>query len=179
LKRLLDTLCGLLAAVALMAIMLLTLVDVSGRKLLSQSVPGSLELTELLMVVVIFAALPMVSLHREHVVFDSLDRFLPPLLARVQQALVELLCAALMAGLAWVMWSKGAQMAEYGDITPQLQLPLSPFVRGMGVLCGVTAAVHAVLALLPRPAASSGSTPGSSVDGAADTAPDRTRAAGP
>jgi TRAP-type transport system small permease protein len=60
--------------VALFAIMALTLVDVSGRKLLSQSVPGSLELTELLMVVVIFAALPLVSLRGEHVVFDSLDR---------------------------------------------------------------------------------------------------------
>ena len=66
LKRLLDALCGLLAAAALFAIMALTLVDVLGRKLLSQSVPGSLELTEILMVVVIFSALPLVSLHGEH-----------------------------------------------------------------------------------------------------------------
>ena len=44
-KRLLEMLCGLLAAVALFAIMVLTLVDVLGRKLLSQSVAGSLELT--------------------------------------------------------------------------------------------------------------------------------------
>ena len=57
-RRHLATLCGLLAALALFAIMVLTLVDVSGRKLLSASVPGSLELTELLMVVVIFAGLP-------------------------------------------------------------------------------------------------------------------------
>ena len=45
--------CGVLAALALFGIMVLTLVDVTGRKLLSASVPGSLELTELLMVVVI------------------------------------------------------------------------------------------------------------------------------
>jgi len=70
LRKHLATLCGLLAAVALFAIMVLTLVDVSGRKLLSSSVPGSLELTELLMVVVIFAGLPLVSLRGEHVVFD-------------------------------------------------------------------------------------------------------------
>ena len=43
--------------------MWLTLFDVAGRKALSASVPGSLELTELLMVVVIFAGLPLVSLH--------------------------------------------------------------------------------------------------------------------
>ena len=53
-----------------------TLVDVGGRKVLSASVPGSLELTELLMVVVIFAGLPLVSLRGEHVVFDSLDAVL-------------------------------------------------------------------------------------------------------
>ena len=148
-KRLLDALCGLLAAVALFAIMLLTLVDVLGRKLLSQSVPGSLELTELLMVVVIFAALPLVSLHHEHVAFDSLDALLPAWLRRVQRWLVELLCAAALAGLAWLLWDKAAQLASYGDTTAQLKLPLGPFVRLMSLLCGLSALMH--LLLLTRP----------------------------
>ena len=148
-KRLLDALCGLLASVALFAIMALTLVDVLGRKLLSQSVPGSLELTEILMVVVIFAALPLVSLHGEHVVFDSLDALLPPWLRRVQQALVEGLCCAALAGLAWLMWDKAAAMASYGDTTAQLKLPLGPFVQLMSVLCGLTALVHGLLMLRP------------------------------
>ena len=125
-RRHLATLCGLLAALALFAIMVLTLVDVSGRKLLSASVPGSLELTELLMVVVIFAGLPLVSLAGEHVVFDSLDRWLPPAVRRVQQALVDLLCMGALGGLAWLMWLKAGQMASYGDITAQLKLPLPP-----------------------------------------------------
>jgi TRAP-type C4-dicarboxylate transport system permease small subunit len=55
LKRLLETACGLLAATALFAIMALTFLDIGGRKLLDNSIPGSLELTELLMVAVIFA----------------------------------------------------------------------------------------------------------------------------
>lgn len=147
--RLLTTLCGTLAAVALFAIMALTLVDVSGRKLLSQSVPGSLEVTELLMVVVIFAALPLVSLRGEHVLFDSLDALLPAWVRRVQQALVDLFCAAALFGLAWLMWDKAGQMAQYGDVTAQLKLPLGPFVQLMSVLCGVTALVHAMLVLRP------------------------------
>ena len=150
-NRLLSALCGALAAVALFAIMALTLVDVSGRKLLSQSVPGSLELTELLMVVVIFAALPLVSLRGEHVLFDSLDALLPAWLRRVQQALVDLFCAAALLGLAWLMWDKAGQMAQYGDITAQLKLPLGPFVQLMSVLCATTAVVH--LLLLARPVA--------------------------
>ena len=148
-RKLLATLCGAIAALALFAIMLLTLVDVSGRKLLSESVPGALELTELLMVVVIFAGLPLVSMQGEHVVFDSLDRVLPAMLRRVQRALVDLLCAAALLGLAWLMWDKAGQMAGFGDVTAQLKLPLPPFVRLMSVLCAVTAAMHLWLVFAP------------------------------
>jgi TRAP-type C4-dicarboxylate transport system permease small subunit len=141
LRKLLGTLAGLVAALALFGIMVLTAVDVSGRKFLSASVPGSLELTEL----------PLVSRHGEHVIFDSLDRWLPRGVQRAQQALVDLLCAALLAGLAWIMWSKGVQMAEYGETTAQLKLPVYPFVWLMSVLCALTAAVH--LLLVARPVA--------------------------
>ena len=149
LKKLLGACCGLLAALALFAIMWLTLVDVAGRKLLDRSITGSLELTELLMVVVIFAGLPLVSLKGEHVVFDSLDPWIPRLFKRVQQAVVDLLCLAALAGLAVLMWDKAAQMAQYGDITPQLQLALPPFVRLISVLLAVTACVHAMLVFAP------------------------------
>lgn len=148
-RRHLRAICGLLAALALFAIMLLTLVDVSGRKLISHSVPGSLELTELLMVVVIFASLPLVSLRGEHVVFDSLDAFLPPWAQRLQQGLVDLLCMGLLLGLAWLMWVKAGQMAEYGDTTAQLKLPLGPFVYLMSGLCALAGLVHALLLLQP------------------------------
>jgi TRAP-type transport system small permease protein len=149
LKKVLDRLCSVLAAAALFAIMLLTLFDVSGRKLIDTSVPGSLELTELLMVLVIFAGLPLVSLLGEHVVFDSLDALLPKPLRRLQQALVNLLCAAALGGIAWLVWVKAGQMAEYGDVTAQLRLPLGPFVYLMSLLCGLTAAVHLLLVWQP------------------------------
>ncbi len=149
LKALLQALCGLLAGIALFAIMLLTLVDVTGRKFLDASVPGSLEVTELLLVVVIFAGLPLVSLRGEHVVFDSLDPLWPATWRRVQQALVDLACMGLLLGVAWVMWVKADNMAEYGDTTAQLLLPLGPFVHGMSVLCAVTALVHGLLILQP------------------------------
>jgi TRAP-type C4-dicarboxylate transport system permease small subunit len=150
-RQALRTVCGLLAAVALFAIMALTLVDVSGRKFLSTSVPGSLELTELLMVVVIFSSLPLVALAGEHVVFDSLDAWLPRGFRRVQQAVVDVLCAAALAGLAWLMWTKGSQMTEYGDVTAQLRLPLGVFVHLMSLLIGLAAFAH--LLLLRQPVA--------------------------
>jgi TRAP-type C4-dicarboxylate transport system permease small subunit len=149
LKKLLESLCGLLSAAALFAIMTLTFFDVGGRKLFSHSIPGSLELTELLMVVVIFAAMPLVSLRGEHVVFDSLDALLPPLARRLQNGLVQLLCAAAMLGLAALMWQTGSQFLETGETTAQLKLLKAPFIYGMSVLCAVTGVLHLALSVQP------------------------------
>src|SRR5215212_7742081 len=111
-KKLLELLCGLLSGTALFGIMALTFFDVLGRKFASNSIPGSLEMTELLMVVVIFGALPLVSERGEHVEFDSLDPYLPLGLRKVQAALVHLLCAAVLIGLGWLMWKTGGQFLE-------------------------------------------------------------------
>jgi TRAP-type C4-dicarboxylate transport system permease small subunit len=146
LKKSFEIVCGTLAGLALLAIMLLTFLDVSGRKLLSQSITGSLELTELLMVVVIFGALPLVSLKGEHVLFDSLDAILPSGFQRIQRALVDLFCAALLMGLAYLMWKTGAEFAVTGETTAQLKITKAPFIQGMGVLCGLTAVVHLIKA---------------------------------
>ncbi len=144
-KKMLETLCGLLAGIALFAIMVLTFLDVGGRKLLANSITGSLELTELLMVVVIFGALPLVSERGEHVVFDSLDPYLPETIKKIQRALVHLLCGVALLGLGWLMWQTGADFLQTGETTAQLQILKAPFIYGMGVLCAFTGLIHLTL----------------------------------
>lgn len=146
-KKWLETLSGLLAGVALFAIMVLTFLDVGGRKLLAHSITGSLELTELLMVVVIFGALPLVSERGEHVVFDSLDPVIPGFLRTIQRALVHLLCAAALFALGWLMWKTGNDFMSSGETTAQLKILKAPFIYGMGVLCVFTGIVHLSLVL--------------------------------
>lgn len=63
---------GAVAGLALMAMMVLTFVDVMGRKFWV-AVPGALELSEILMVVVLFSGLPLVAWHAEHVCFELVD----------------------------------------------------------------------------------------------------------
>jgi TRAP-type C4-dicarboxylate transport system permease small subunit len=150
-KKLLETLCGFIAAVGLFAIMTLTFFDVGGRKLLDHSIPGSLEMTELLMVVVIFGALPLVSLRGEHVLFDSLDAYLPDWVKRAQGIVVHALCAVVMLSLAYLMWKTGGQFMESGETTAQLKLLKAPFIYGMSLLCGVTGLIH--LGLMVKPPA--------------------------
>ena len=148
-NKLLDTLCSLLSALALFAIMVLTFFDVSGRKLLSHSIPGSLELTELLMVVVIFGALPLVSRRGEHVVFDSLDSFWPASFVQFQKAFINFACSLALLALGWLMISTGIDFAAFGETTAQLKLSKAPFLMGMGFLCALAGIVHLMLVFQP------------------------------
>jgi TRAP-type C4-dicarboxylate transport system permease small subunit len=153
-NRLFEWTCGALAAAALFCIMVLTFFDVGGRKFASASIPGSLELTELLMVVVIFAALPLVSIRREHVVFDSFDHVFPSALRKAQSMLVNLVCGGLLMALAYLMWRTAGEFADTGETTAQLKLLKAPFIYGMSVLCGLTSLVHLLRVLLRRSDAS-------------------------
>ena len=148
-KKFLETASGLLAGLALFAIMVLTFLDVGGRKLLDHSITGSLEMTELLMVVVIFGALPLVSERGEHVVFDSLDGFLPSTVQKIQRSLVHLLCAVALIALGWLMWQTGQEFTSTGETTAQLKILKSPFIYGMGVLCAFTGFIHLTLIFNP------------------------------
>jgi TRAP-type C4-dicarboxylate transport system permease small subunit len=151
-KRL-EFLCGLLCGTALFAIMALTFFDVGGRKFLANSIPGAIELTELLMVVVIFSALPLVSLRGEHVVFDSLDRYLPVDVLRIQRAVVHLACATMLLALGALMWKTGGNFLASGETTAQLKVLKAPFLYGMALFCILTGLAH--VALLVRPSMAS------------------------
>ena len=90
-KRRADALLGVAASAILLAMMLLTVVDVVARYVFSRPVRGAFEITELMLVVLIFAGLPLVSFSDEHAVMDFIDRVLGP---RTQRALVA--CTAFM-----------------------------------------------------------------------------------
>jgi TRAP-type transport system small permease protein len=149
LDKLLERTAGLTAATALFSLMGLTLADVTGRKFFNNSIPGGLELTEILMVVVIFGALPLVSWRGEHVVFDSLDAFVPSWLKGIQLRAVHLVSAGVFGFLARLMAMRAQRFAEYGDTTVHLQLSIAPVAWVMAGLLVVTALVHLLFFFKP------------------------------
>ena len=62
----------------LFLMMLLTFADVVARYLFNRPIRGGFEITELTLLVLIFAGLPLVSHADEHVTMDFIDRLLPP-----------------------------------------------------------------------------------------------------
>jgi TRAP-type C4-dicarboxylate transport system permease small subunit len=125
-----------------MAMMLLTVVDVVGRYVLNRPVRGAFELTELMMLVLIFAGLPVASYADEHALMDFIDRLLNPTGQRRLEGAVQLVCAAFMFLLAWLMWLKADRIWAYRDATDVLRVLYGPFVYFMAVMIGLSGMIH-------------------------------------
>jgi TRAP-type C4-dicarboxylate transport system permease small subunit len=125
-----------------MAMMLLTVVDVVGRYVLNRPVRGAFELTELMMLVLIFAGLPVASYADEHALMDFIDRLLNPTGQRRLEGAVQLVCAAFMFLLAWLMWLKADRIWAYRDATDVLRVLYGPFLYFMAVMLGLSGMIH-------------------------------------
>ena len=146
LDRAVQPLLGGIAGVLLFCMMTVTFVDVVLRYIFNAPLRGSFEVTELMLVVLIFAALPLVSRREEHVVMDFLDRCLGPRIYRALRVLEHVVSAAVMSGMGWLLWQRASKLAAYGDTTSVLRIELAPFVYAIAVLIFVTALIHLGLA---------------------------------
>lgn len=141
-ERWVDTMLGIAASALLLGMMLLTFADVVCRYLLNKPIRGAFELTELLLLVLIFAGLPLVSHADEHVTMDFIDHMLPAAALRALERLVHAVCAAVMFFLTWQVWIKAGRIASYGDTTDVLRIVVAPFVYFMTAMIALTGLVH-------------------------------------
>ena len=140
---------GIAASALLFGMMVLTFFDVVGRYLLNRPIRGAFEITELGLLVLIFAGLPLVSHADEHVTMDFIDRILPQRIARVWVRVVHAICAAIMFFLAWQVWIKANRIASYSDTTDVLRITIGPFVYFMSLMIGLTGLVHVFKTFVP------------------------------
>jgi TRAP-type C4-dicarboxylate transport system permease small subunit len=141
-ERRIDAVLGVAASAILFGMMTLTFADVMGRYLFRSPVRGGFEITELSLLVLIFAGLPLVTRAGEHVTMDLIDRLLGPRACDLLNRAIEVFCALLMFLLTWLMWLKAGKVAGYTDSTDVLRIPLGPFVYFMAAMIGLSGAVH-------------------------------------
>jgi TRAP-type transport system small permease protein len=153
---------GTIAAALIFAMMAVTVVDVIGRYALSRPLPGAFEVTEVIMAVTIFVALPLVTLEHGHLTVSLLTDRLSPRSRRIQSGLVSLFSAAVLGLIAWRLYRHGAQLFSYGDVTIFLRLPKGPLAYVLSALAGVSALaalVSGVRFLSGRPSSRPGGRP--------------------
>jgi TRAP-type transport system small permease protein len=145
----LDRALGAAAAVLLFGLMMLTTADVIGRYIFNWPLRGAFEITELLLLALIFAGLPLASRSDEHVTLDFIDMLLGARGRQLLRRLVDLVCGMIILGLAWRVWVKAGKIAAYGDTTEVLRIPVGPFVYFKAAMVAITGLVHLVKVVLP------------------------------
>jgi TRAP-type C4-dicarboxylate transport system permease small subunit len=145
-----DSLLGVAASTILMAMMLLTVVDVVARYVFNRPLAGAFEVTELMLLVLIFAGLPLVTYADEHAVMDFIDRLLSPRAQTTLRRAVQIASAAVMFLLTWLIWLKADRIWAYRDATDVLRIVYGPFVYFMAVTIGLAGLIHLYKGLARR-----------------------------
>ncbi|TXH68632.1 MAG: TRAP transporter small permease [Thiothrix sp.] len=138
---------NLIAGSALLAMMVITCIDVIGRYLFNKPLVGGVELIEVLLGVMIFMALPVISWRNEQVVVDILDPFVPPQVNFIRNILFNLVTAIALIVIGSRIWSLGARASSHGEVTEYLHLPVGMIVSFFGVMCWFTALVLVTLGI--------------------------------
>jgi TRAP-type C4-dicarboxylate transport system permease small subunit len=139
---LLDLVVGYMGAFAIASIMVLTTADVVMRYFFNAPVKGAFEITEIMLVTLIFAGMPLASRKNMHVTTDFIDRILPARGLRLLAVTIHLLCAATFSAAAWLLWVKAGKTAAVGLTTTELRIQVAPFVYLVCAPLAVTAMVH-------------------------------------
>ncbi len=143
-----STICGLIAAVFLAAMLLLTVADVTLRAAFNLPIRGVYDLVELLLAAMFFVALPCVFLRDENIVVNSIDDLAPklvPALKRIAEAARGRHSCRAGAGRAS---SRRRDSYEFNDVTADLGLPR--YWHWLAVLVGLIGGALAALAMALR-----------------------------
>ncbi len=140
-----------MAGVVLAGVMMVSVVDVFGRYVLNRPLPGSSEITEILMALLIYAGLPVVSQRNAHISVDMFSGAIPKAIVPIRNFIIGVLCAAVLAVIAWRLWVYADQIRDSKDVTEYLKLPQAPVAYVMSVFAGITALIELYRAVFPVP----------------------------
>ena len=146
-RDLVSTTLGLIAAVFLGAMLVLTVADVTLRAVFNTPIRGVYDLVELFLAATLFFALPCVFLRDENIVVNSIDDLVPravPALKRI----AELLAVVILAVLAWQGFIEAHDSSEFHDVTADLGLPR--YWHWAAVLTGLVGGALAALVMAFR-----------------------------
>ncbi len=123
----------------LVLLMLLITADVLMRAIWNQPIKGSMEMSELVMVLTIFLALAWVQVERGNIAVDILfDRF-PPKVKAVLDVITTALCLGVCGLTLWRSIEFQTYLIDSGRGTNILNIPIYPFqlmiVIGYFMLC--------------------------------------------
>lgn len=116
------TVCGMLV---LLAMIILTFADVFLRYIFGNSIPGTVELTEICMVIVVYASIAATQWQKSHVAMDILTSRLNEARKPLLELITSLWSFAIVLACAWTTYKYGMSTSAVSLV---LRIPLYPFI---------------------------------------------------
>jgi TRAP-type C4-dicarboxylate transport system permease small subunit len=138
-----------LAALAVVVMISVTLLDVSLRYFFNSPVRGSYDLVETMLVVFVFNGMSTAFLRRRNIVIDLIDSFAGCHVVTVLVRIADLLAVLTLTLYAYAMITPALQAYSYGDRKLELQLPI--YVLWAFALLGITGAILCAIGALFAP----------------------------
>lgn len=124
-------------SMALFMMMCLTVVDVTGRFVFNSPILGSFEITQYLVVVLVFSFIGYAQSHRWHVNVDILVNSFSRKIQTLTNLFNWTVSLVLMILITWMGIEKALESLASGDKPMNLPIPQYPFVFFMAFGCGV------------------------------------------
>ena len=123
------------AGLGVVAMLVLTMADVVGIKLLKSPIPGAIEIVAFLGVVITAFSIAYTQVQRGHIQVEFFVMRLPTRLRAGVDALVSAMGIALFALLGWQSIEYGVSLINSGEVSMTSRIPFYPFVFAIAFCC--------------------------------------------
>lgn len=137
-RKIIDTvsnICNLIGQAIAGIMVFLIAADAIGRYVFNHPIQGVLEVTELMMVFIVFLAFAYVESKNGHVRVDLVVSLLPRKLQLYIEGLVTLISLGVIGIMAWQSILYSIELRQGGNITASLGIPVSPFLLVVAFGC--------------------------------------------
>jgi TRAP-type transport system small permease protein len=134
-RRSLSTYLSYIGNFALAGMMLLTTTDVVGRYFFNAPVLGAYEITEYLMLIMVFSFLARAQSAKVHINVDIVFNHLPQGLRNFLQHFNHFVCLLMMILVTWMSILRVFELRRTGESSVLLKIPDYPFAAFLVIGC--------------------------------------------
>ena len=121
-NKILLTFCVL----SLSILVVITVIDVFGRYLLGLPLPGTSEMTEIILAILVYIGLPFICRDEGHVTVSILSNNLKHSFAKIHSIIINMILSIILSIIGLQLIFYGINLNSYNDITTFLEIPKAP-----------------------------------------------------
>ena len=133
--------CAALGVLVLFGCAAITVVDIIGRRTVGLSLPGLIDLSQLLVMIAMFLCIPYAFERRANIDVDLIHKQLARPLRRALDVLWSLLSMAFLVAVVWHAGKAALQVYGYDETSPTLAMPMVLYWLPVLFGCGLSAII--------------------------------------